>query len=115
MTLAERRRTAETPSVDVTQTDITSEPAYDGRAVTTEQRTPRKADRRRRRERKTGPIELMIIDGHRLQRAGVRTMVETDNDVSVVAEADSVAEAVDMALASPPDVVLPDVDAADAD
>ena len=96
--------------------DIGPATAYDGQAVTTEENRPRKADRlRRRRGRGTGPIELVIVDEHPLQRAGVRTLLENDDGVAVVAEADNVAEAVDIVRASPPDVVLLDVDAADAE
>ena len=47
-----------------------------------------------------------------MQRAGVRTLLENDDRVGVVAEADSVSEAVDMMRTSHPDVVLLDVDAA---
>lgn len=45
----------------------------------------------------------------------MRTLLENDDGVAVVAEADSVAEAVDMVRATHPDVVLLDVDSADAD
>jgi DNA-binding NarL/FixJ family response regulator len=89
---------------------------YDGRAVTTEERGPRKADRiRRRRGRRTGTIELVIVDEHPLLRAGVVSLLETDEGVSVVGEADNVADAVNMVRANTPDVVLLDVDATNAD
>jgi DNA-binding NarL/FixJ family response regulator len=83
--------------------------------VTTEKRRPRKADRERGRGRDAGPIELVIIDEHPVLRAGVRTLLDNDAGVNVVAEADTVAEAVDIVRANQPDVVLLDVDAADAD
>jgi DNA-binding NarL/FixJ family response regulator len=84
--------------------------------VTTEEPRPLKADRdRRRRGHRNGPIELVIVDEHPLQRAGVRTLLETDAGMSVVGEADSVADAVDMMHGSPPDVVLMDVDGAYAE
>jgi DNA-binding NarL/FixJ family response regulator len=57
----------------------------------------------------------LIVDEHPVLRAGVRTLLECDDGVSVVAEADSVAEAVDMARTSHPDVVLLDVNTAGAD
>lgn len=56
---------------------------------------------------------LVLLDEHPVRRAGVRTLLESD-DVAVVAEADSVAAAVDFARKSAVDVVLFDVDAADA-
>ncbi len=83
--------------------------------MTIEQRRPRKADRRRVRERRTGPIELLIVDEHPVPRAGVRTLFDNDDRVSVVGEADSVAAAVDLMRANQPDVVLLDVDTANAD
>lgn len=89
--------------------------AYDGAAVTIENKTSRKMDRVRRRRRHAGPIELVIVDQHPLQRAGLRTLLEHDSEVAVVGEAMNVAEAVDMARTSAPDVVLLDVDAADND
>jgi DNA-binding NarL/FixJ family response regulator len=57
----------------------------------------------------------LIVDEHPVLRAGVRTLLESDDGVSVVAEADSVAEAVDMMRESTPDVVLLDVDATNSD
>lgn len=83
--------------------------------MTTEERRPREAVRRRRRGRGTGPIELVIVDQHPVLRAGVRTLLESDDRVAVVAEADSVEEAVEMVRASHPDVVLFDVDGTNAD
>jgi DNA-binding NarL/FixJ family response regulator len=45
----------------------------------------------------------------------VRTLLESDRTVSVVAEADNVADAVDIVRANAPDVVLLDVDATSAE
>jgi len=89
--------------------------SYDGRAVSTEERRPRRADGcRRARGREPQPIALVLVDEHPLLRAGVRTLLESDQGVSVVAEADSVDAAVDIVRKSPVDVVLLDVDSADA-
>jgi DNA-binding NarL/FixJ family response regulator len=57
----------------------------------------------------------LIVDEHPVLRAGVRTLLESDDGVAVVGEADSVSAAVDMARDSQPDVVLLDVDSADAE
>jgi len=57
----------------------------------------------------------VIVDEHPLLRAGVRSLLDNDASVEVVAEADNVADAVDMVRASRVDVVLLDVDIADAD
>lgn len=83
--------------------------------MTTEKRRPREADLRRSRGRRTGPIELLIVDEHPVLRAGVRTLLENDDGVAVVGEADNVAAAVTIMRANQPDVVLMDVDSADAE
>ena len=87
--------------------------AYDGaQAVTTEEQ--RRRNGRKRRDPSNRPIELVIVDEHPVMRAGVRILLESDANVAVVAEADSVDEAVDMCRDTSPDVVLLDVDRADA-
>ena len=122
MTLTQQRWRALVPTsgnypgaTDDRPTDRSGVAGYDGRAVTTEERGPDRADKRRRRGRHSGPIELVIVDEHPMQRAGVRTLLENDDGVSVVGEADNVADAVDMSRSGSPDVVLFDVDAANAD
>ena len=55
----------------------------------------------------TGLLRVVLVDDHRLFRAGVRT--ELANQVEVVGEAGTVAEAVALVLALQPDVVLLDV------
>ena len=66
--------------------------------------------RRRAARQRTDRIHLLIVDQHPLLRAGVRTLLENDGGVEVVAEADTIDEAVDMIRESSPDVVLMDVD-----
>jgi DNA-binding NarL/FixJ family response regulator len=63
---------------------------------------------RRRREK----IQLLIVDEHPLLRAGVRTLLENESGVEVVAEADSVDQALDAFRQGDVDVVLMDVDQA---
>jgi DNA-binding NarL/FixJ family response regulator len=75
--------------------------------------TPRA--RRKAAKRPTDKIQLLIVDEHPLLRAGVRTLLEIEDAVEVVAEADSVDEALDMFRTSSPDVVLMDVDEATSD
>jgi DNA-binding NarL/FixJ family response regulator len=58
---------------------------------------------------------LLIVDEHPVLRAGVRTLLEHDDGVAVVGEADSVAAAVIIVRASQPDVVLLDLNSSDAD
>ncbi len=52
-------------------------------------------------------LRVVLVDDHRLFRAGVRS--ELADDVEVVGEAGTVAEAVAVVLATQPDVVLLDV------
>src|SRR5450631_2456163 len=54
-----------------------------------------------------GPVRVVIVDDHRLFRAGVRA--ELGDDIDVVGEADDVASAVAVVSRTAPDVVLLDV------
>ena len=54
-------------------------------------------------------ITVMIVDDHRLVRAGLRTLLASAPDVEVVAEASDGAEAVTEAGTTRPDVVLMDL------
>lgn len=65
-------------------------------------------------ERPSASIALLIVDEHPVVRAGMRTLLENEGGVDV-AEADSVAEAVDIVRATSPDVVLMDVSEANAE
>ena len=55
------------------------------------------------------PIRVMLVDDYDLVRAGVRAVVATQPDMTVVAEATSAGEAVAMAEATRPDVVMMDI------
>jgi DNA-binding NarL/FixJ family response regulator len=79
----------------------------DGREVGATPRGRRKAARK-----PTDRIQLLIVDEHPLLRAGVRTLLENEDAVEVVAEADSVDDALDKFRTNSPDVVLMDVDEA---
>ena len=65
--------------------------------------------------RPTDKIQLLIVDEHPLVRAGVRTLLESEGGVDVVAEADTVDEALHAARHTPLDVVLIDIDEATTD
>ena len=65
--------------------------------------------------RRPHKIQLLIVDEHPLQRAGVRTLLENESAVDVVGEANTVDEAVDACRQQPVDVVLMDVDEATTD
>jgi DNA-binding NarL/FixJ family response regulator len=51
----------------------------------------------------------MLVDDHEVVRDGIRSLIEAQPDLTVVAEAGSVAEAVRTAAAMRPDVVVMDV------
>jgi DNA-binding NarL/FixJ family response regulator len=55
------------------------------------------------------PITVLLVDDHALVRQGVRAFLETQSDITVVAEADSGEEAVRLATEHAPDVALVDL------
>lgn len=54
-------------------------------------------------------IRVVVADDQPLVRAGLRTLLETEPDIEVVAVAEDGAEAVERALALRPDVVCMDI------
>ena len=54
-------------------------------------------------------LRVMIVDDHEVVREGIKALLESKGDIAVVAEAGTVAEAVDRAMRSRPDVVVMDV------
>ncbi len=54
-------------------------------------------------------IKVMIVDDHDVVRQGVRSLLEKEQDINVVAESGSVADAVDRAAQVLPDVIVMDV------
>jgi DNA-binding NarL/FixJ family response regulator len=61
------------------------------------------------RERATDEIRVMICDDHALFRRGLIMVLEAEDDIAVVAEAEDGQDAVDKAVECVPDVVLMDV------
>lgn len=57
----------------------------------------------------TERIRVMLVDDHEVVRGGIRALIESQPDLTVVAEASSVAEAVRTAASIRPDVVVMDV------
>ncbi|GAA0345997.1 response regulator transcription factor [Actinoallomurus spadix] len=55
------------------------------------------------------PIRVVLADDQRLVRAGFRSILDNEDDISVIAEAGDGAEAVRLAAAERPDVVLMDI------
>lgn len=61
------------------------------------------------------PIRVLLVDDHAMLRAGFRTILETQPDISVVGEAATGADAVARASALHPDVITMDVQMPDMD
>jgi DNA-binding NarL/FixJ family response regulator len=54
-------------------------------------------------------IRILLVDDHQVVREGLRALLEAQEDLDVIAEADSVAEAITRARTFEPDVVVMDV------
>ena len=54
-------------------------------------------------------ITVFLVDDHEVVRRGVRDLLESTGDVTVVGEAGSVAEAIERVPAAAPDVAVLDV------
>lgn len=61
------------------------------------------------------PIRVLLVDDHAMLRAGFRTILETQPDITVVGEAATGADAVAQASALRPDVITMDVQMPDMD
>ncbi|MFJ2367683.1 response regulator [Microbacterium sp. NPDC087665] len=61
------------------------------------------------------PIRVLLVDDHAMLRAGFRTILETQADITVVGEAATGADAVAQASALLPDVITMDVQMPDMD
>lgn len=57
----------------------------------------------------SGKLRVMLVDDHEVVRQGVRSLIETEEDIEVVAEADSGQAAIDMARIHNPNVVVMDI------
>ncbi|WP_267899846.1 MULTISPECIES: response regulator [Lentzea] len=55
------------------------------------------------------PVRVLLVDDHEVVRRGLREMLDDEEDISVIAEAGSVDEAVTRAGKTPPDVAVVDV------
>ena len=57
----------------------------------------------------TEKVSVMLVDDHEIVRQGLRALLDAEEDIEVVAEADSGHMAVDLARVHNPDVVVMDV------
>lgn len=57
----------------------------------------------------TGPLTVMLVDDHEIVRQGLKSLLESEDDITVVAEASSGAQAVEVARAYKPQIVVMDV------
>ncbi len=57
----------------------------------------------------TDPLRLLVVDDHPMYRSGLRTVLEDDPDLVVLAEAADGADAIRLALELQPDVVVMDL------
>ena len=55
------------------------------------------------------PIRLMLVDDHQVIRTGLKSFLETQPELKVVAEAGNGREAIERALQTRPDIVLMDI------
>lgn len=57
----------------------------------------------------TEKLKVMLVDDHEIVRQGLRALIETEEDIEVIAEADSGGKAVEVAISYRPQVVVMDV------
>ncbi len=61
----------------------------------------------------TSRIRVLLVDDHEVMSDGVRSLINANDDMTVVAEAGTVQDAIDQAVRTRPDVVVMDVRLAD--
>lgn len=54
-------------------------------------------------------IGVLLVDDHKITRQGLRSMIEKENDLEVIGEAEDGREALDLAKENSPDVVVMDI------
>ncbi len=57
----------------------------------------------------TRPVRILVADDHEVMRMGIRNLLESVSNWTVYAEASTGREAVEIALQSPPDVIIMDI------
>lgn len=82
---------------------------YLRRMKITQQKLSTATVRSREVTRAAHTVRVMLVDDHDVVRSGLRALLESMPDISVVAEAATEADAVSQAIATKPDVVVMDV------
>ena len=54
-------------------------------------------------------LRILIVDDHEVVRTGIKTLLENEKEFSVIAEADNAADAIKLAQAHQPDVIVMDI------
>ena len=58
---------------------------------------------------RTGPVRVMLVDDHAILREGLSALLELEPDLKVVGQAGSIPEAVEVATALKPDLIVTDI------
>ena len=61
------------------------------------------------------PIKIMLVDDHEVVRTGLKSFLESQEGLEVIAEASSGTEALELSLEKRPDVVIMDISMPDMD
>jgi DNA-binding NarL/FixJ family response regulator len=54
-------------------------------------------------------IRVLVVDDHAILRDGIRSLLESQEDITVIGEAENGAEAIESVKRDPPDIVLMDI------
>jgi two-component system, NarL family, response regulator NreC len=55
------------------------------------------------------PIQVVLVDDHKVLRQGLRSLLDDEDDIQVVAEAGSAEEAIEQVISHDPDIVVMDL------
>jgi two-component system response regulator NreC len=55
------------------------------------------------------PIRILLVDDHKVLRDGLRSLLESEPDMRIIAEADNGQQAIQLALGQNPDIVIMDL------
>lgn len=64
-------------------------------------------------EKQSGKIKVLLVDDHKMMRKGIRELIESENDFTVIGEASDGKQAVELAQETLPNVIIMDVNMPD--